>query len=340
MSIKSVSAPREISIYLPNEGLQGEDIPSHILWENVNVESVQISFLSPLKFKEIFNVESWEIYDNDIIVKKVELDGYVGLLFESNKVSDLEVVIPVKYLINLSDGNVIRKTKEIRLFRPQLKTEIRTKEIIITKTGYVKGRLRIKNIGRGTIVMHISTTEDSPIKLETPPEHREFAEKFVSDLLEEMTNLAEEFPQFRLVLDEMTKWETKNLLELSAKERDEFAEYITRMANILGSDKNLLQKFIEAYARALARNTELIEAVKKVIEIYESMVSKDILLINPFDEIVLTGKKDEITLQISQTDKVFDIYEDITLPKIQLVSSRECRLPIYRLFEWGKKENE
>ena len=347
MSIKSVAVPSKklqvedhfkprSFIYLPNEGLQGEDIPSHILWENVKVESIQVSFRSPLKFKDIFNVECWEIHDNDIVVKKVEMDGYVGLSFESSKASAIEVVVPVEYLIYLSNGDVIKEVKEIKLFKPKLEIKVLAKEITVNpKTGFIRGRIGIKNVGRGTIITQISTIEDSPIKLETPPEHREFAEKFVSDLLKEMYNLAKEFPQFQSILDEMLEWETKKFLELSAEERDKFAEYITKMANVLASDKKLLLGFVEAYAKALARNTEFIEAVRKVIKVYESLVSKDILLINPFDEIVLTGKKEEITLKISQTDRVFDIYEDITLPKIELTSSQEYRVPIYRLFEWG-----
>ena len=323
-------------IYLPNEGLQGENIPSHMLWENAKAEYIQVSFKPPLKFKEIFNVEAYEIHDNEIIIKKLELEGYVGLSFESSKISDLEVVIPVEYSIHLQSGDVIKEVKKIKLFRPQLETKISTKEITITsETGFIKGRVGISNIGRGTLIMGISATEDSPIKPQTPPQHREFAERFESDLLEELSKLAKEFSQFQPIFEKMLEWEKEDLLELSDEEKDEFLEYTNKLAKVLGSDKSLLQRFVEAYAKAFARNTELIEAVRKFIAVYESLVSKDILLINPFDEVVLTGKKNEIILQISQTDRVFDTYEDITLPKIELVSSRPAKVEVYRLFDWG-----
>jgi hypothetical protein len=335
LQTKKLYEPKSL-VYLPKEGLQGEDIPSHILWENIKVESVQISFHSPLKFKEVFNAESWEKHKNEVIVKKVELDGYIGLSFESSKVSDLEVIVPVKYLINLLDGNIIEETRQIKLFRPQLKLEVRAKPITITaKTGFVRDRIKIKNIGRGILIMHISTEKNSLTKIETPPEQREFAEKFLSDLIEELSNLAKKFPQFQSVLDDVPKWETRDILELSQEERDEFIEYIKRMAEVLASDRDLLLGFMNAYGKALARNSELIEAVKRVIRLYESLVSKDLLLINPFDEITLTGKKVEIAFKISQTDKIFDVYKDIKLPKIELTSDKEVKIPIYRLFEWG-----
>ena len=323
-------------IYLPNEGLQGENIPSHILWDNMKVESIQVSFRSPLKLKDVFNAECWECHDNNLVVKKVELEGYIGLSFESFKVPDIEVLVPVEFIIRLSDSNVIKRMKEIKLFRPQLKMKIPTKEINIDpKTGFVKGRIGIKNVGRGILIMYISTTEDSSTKLETPQKYKEFAERFLLDLHEELSALGKEFPQFEGLLDEMISWETKDFMKLSPEERDKYIGFVNKLADLLASDKNLLIGFAEAYAKALTRNTELIEAIRKVIKLYESLVSKDILLINPFEEAILTGKKEEIMLKILQTDKVFDTYEDITLPEIELKSSEEIRVPIYRLFEWG-----
>lgn len=335
LKIEQLIKPKSF-VYLPKEGLQGEVIPSHILWENAEAEYVQISFSSPLKFKEIFNVESYEIQNNSIIVRKVELEGYIGLSFESVKVPDLETIVPVEYSIKLTNGEMIKKEQRIKLFRPQLEINVQTNEISINpETGFVKGRIGIKNVGRGTLIMGISATEDSSMQLETPPEHREFAEKFNSDVVDELSKLAKEYPKFQPAFEKMLEWEKKELIELSSEERNELLEYSKRLASFLASDKNLLQSFVEAYQKALAKNAELIEAIGKFIRVYESLVSKDLLLINPFDEVVLTGERNEIALEIEQTDRVYDDYEDVPLQKIRLVSSHPVRIPIYRLFDWG-----
>jgi hypothetical protein len=189
------------------------------------------------------------------------------------------------------------------------------------------------------LIMKFSAIEDSTIQLETPPEYREFAERFMSDLSEEMSELAEEFPQFKTVvdeMDEMPEWSETDIIEWSDEEKEEFVEYTKKLATVLASEKDLMQGFIEAYAKALAKNTELIESVRRFIKVWESMVSKDVLLVNPFEEVVLTEEKGNLTLKISQTDKVFDKYDDLTLPKIKLVSSKPVRLPVYRLFDWGQ----
>ena len=325
-----------IFTYLPDEGLQGETIPSHILWDNMEVKFVQVSFGHPLKLKEVFNAESWEGRDNGVVISKLEVEGYVGLSFESSKVSDLEVTIPVEYLITLSNGDIIKESKKIKLFRPQLALDVPKANVFIdASTGFIKGRIKAKNIGRGLLIMRISTAQDSPIKLETPPEHREFVEKFLSDLQIEMSKLAEEFPVFKPYCDEMLFWDKKEFMELSAEERSKFTQYLNSLASLLASDKKLLLGFAGAYAKAFAKNTELIETVRKVISVYESLVSKDILLVNPLDEAILSDREGDLVLKISQTDKVMGIYDDITLPTIRLASSNAIRIPVHRLFEWG-----
>lgn len=323
-------------VYLPNEGLQGEEIPSHVLWEDAKVSSIEISFGSPLVFKDIFNAASWVTNENSIIVKEVELDGYIGLSFKSHKVPSIEVIVPVEYVIHLQNGSVIEAKREINLFRPELEIDPIAKVVTVDPTTrFVKGRVGIRNVGRGTLIMHISTSRDSSTQLETPPQHREFAEKFLSDLMEEMSNLAEEFPQFRSILDEMREWELQETVVFSKEERDQLVQYIRKLANVLASSKDLMRGFAEAYVKAFTKNTEFLEAVGKFVQVYQSLVSKDVLLINPLDEIALTGKEEEIVLEISQTDRVFDSYEKIVLPKIGMTSSQAVRIPVYRLFDWG-----
>ena len=331
---KEDSGPVKVLAYLPREGLQGEDIPSHVLWENAKVKSIKVSFCPPLKFKEVFNAELWKAQDNVITVDKVEVDGYVGLSFGSSKVSELEVVAPVEYLIELADGRIIKEVKEIKLFRPQLDLKVQKKTItIIPKTRYIKDRIKIKNIGRGTLMIYVSTGKDSPSQLEISRANRDFAEKFLSDLLEELSKVAKDFPQFAPFLNDMTKWKTENALDISDEERARITEYSNRMTKLLANDRELLEGFMSAYGRALAKNSEFIEVIRRAINLVKSLLSKDILLINPFDEIAVKGKADVI-LKISQTDKVIDHYDEISLPLIELTSSEEVRIPIHRIFEW------
>ena len=103
----------------------------------------------------------------------------------------------------------------------------------------------------------------------------------------------------------------------------------------MAKDTKFLQNFLGAYAKALAKNTELIEAVRRVISIYESIVSRDIIVVNPLDEVILTKEEGEIILEIRQTDAILNKYDDVILPKIKLKCSQQTKFPIYNLFKWG-----
>ncbi|WNZ29985.1 MAG: hypothetical protein IAX21_03765 [Candidatus Bathyarchaeota archaeon] len=326
-------------VYLPSEGLQGEDIPSHLLWENTNVKSIEIQYQHPLIFKEIFNAASYEEKDGYLVVDKIEWDGYIGLTFSSKKITELEKTIPVKYILNLPNGQAIEVIKKINLFRPQLEIKVPSKKINInSSTGFIKGRIDIRNVGRGTLIIQVATKDDSPTKLLTPPEHREFLQKFEADVLQELSNLTEPFPEFAPILEEMQRWDRMDFLELKEQDKKELVDYMNKMTGVLADNKKLLLGFLNAYAKALAKNSELLEAVRRVVTLYDSLVSKNIFLINPFDEITIEGKKATVKLTISQTDKLFDEYEDIQLETIEIESSGEYKLPVYRLFSWSDKK--
>jgi hypothetical protein len=78
----------------------------------MKVSSIKVSFRSPLRLKEIFNADSWEHQENAVIVKAVELDGYVGFSFETSKVKELEVISPVQYDVHLSNEELIKGQTE------------------------------------------------------------------------------------------------------------------------------------------------------------------------------------------------------------------------------------
>jgi len=335
--LKEITSELNSFIYLPNWGLQGEDIPSHLLWMNAKADRAKISFSAPLKCKQVFNVERFVINDNEVIIEKLELEGYIGLTFETSKIDELQIVVPIEYSVYMSNGDVIKEIKEIKLFKPQLEIEVaKNREIKIDpKTKFIKGRIKIKNVGRGTSIIRINSTEGSTLEIVTPPEQREYAEKFNTDLFQELDELTHEFPKFKPILKEMIEWNEKDYTEIFSKLGNEFLDYINRLANTLANDKELLEGFVESYLKAATKNSEYIESIRRLVKIFESMVSQDIVLTNPLDELVFHGKNEQIILEIFQTDKVFGEYDEIVLPPISVFCSESISIPIYRLFDWG-----
>lgn len=326
------------NLYLPREGLQGELIPSFILWEDMDVEVISISYKSPLNLKEVYNSESWNDSDNNLIVKSVEHEGYLGLLFDSHKVSTVIEDINVEYLFQLPNNESISETKSIQLFRPQLSIEKIPKRIVCnTDTMFVRNRIKIKNIGKGTLIIRISTEDDSQIKIVTPPEQQDFVDKFESDFKYEMSLLAVEFPFFQSLNEQFIAWNKRirDFEEISDEEHNELNEFMNNFKEMLANEEEFRRAFIEAFIKIIKLNAEFLESIVRLITFFESIVTKNIILVNPFDQIALEKSDKDLIIKIQQTDNLYEDYEDVTLSSIKIEGSNKGMLPIYRLFEWG-----
>jgi hypothetical protein len=323
-------------VYLPDEGLQGEEIPSNITWENMEVDSIEVAFNEPMKIKEVFNAASYVIKENKLIARDIEVNGYLGLSFETSKVDSIETDLPVQYSMVLKNKEKIELKRNIKLFKPKLSIQIRKDCISVDpKTGFIDGRLNMKNIGRGLLLIRIRSAKNSQGEIKTPPEYQEFAEKFNNDMEKELTALAEEFVQFKPFLTYLLSCGDKSYLDLTNNEKEDFKKSLEGLARLLASDKALLRGFVESFARVLLKNNQFQEVIRKVIAVYQSLVTKDVLLLNPLDEITVEQDVSKIRLDVLLTDNVYDKYKKIELPTISIKAQPKTRVPIYKLVEWG-----
>src|SRR3972149_2561654 len=85
--------------FLPREALQGQDIPSHVLWSDLKFDSIKIKLSKALTLKEIYNVpcDCCIHEDNAIIVKQVEADGYLGIVFSTKILTEKAIDVSVEY---------------------------------------------------------------------------------------------------------------------------------------------------------------------------------------------------------------------------------------------------
>jgi hypothetical protein len=226
------------SVYLPDEGLQGEEIPSNVTWENIEVDSIEVTFNKPMIIKEVYNAANYTIKKNKIIARDIEVNGYSGLSFETSKVDEIETDLPLLYSMVLKNKEKIELKRKIKLFKPKLSIQIRKDCISIDpKTGFINGRLNMKNIGRGLLLIRIKSSKDSQGEIKTPPEYQEYAEKFNNDMEKELTALAEAFAQFKPFLTYLLSCEDKNYLDMTNNEREDYKKKLEGLARLLASDK-------------------------------------------------------------------------------------------------------
>ena len=77
------------SYFFPKEALQGEDLPSHITWSDLKFDCIKIVHPKAVTLKEVYNVSDKDISIKEeglILINKVEVDGYLGIVFSSKPI--------------------------------------------------------------------------------------------------------------------------------------------------------------------------------------------------------------------------------------------------------------
>ena len=105
-----------INVYLPNDSLQGTEIPFYMLWnQSETFDLIKIEYPTEIEVKEIYNVSegNFRLENNILYVDKVDVNGYLGINPTIEKNLHIEIY---------KEGEVIyRENKPIKLFRPDIK---------------------------------------------------------------------------------------------------------------------------------------------------------------------------------------------------------------------------
>lgn len=320
------------SIFLPDEGLQGEDIPSHIIWKNMNYSDIMINLPPILRLKEIYNVneDQWVMNQNTLTVKDVEVDGYLGLLFESIRSDEeKEKYGEIDYrFINTEDKIIFQTKKSIRLFRPFVFLEDVPQGIKISfPDKEVDEKIKITNSGDGTAIIGIKTTEKSEIRETSSKIEEDFMNEFIKDLEKEIFRLKEEFPAYSQFLDKFFQFEKKPDWETG-----EFREELEQM---IEKDEEFLYALANSFARAIMDNIHFETIIESVISYLDSLATNKILIYNPLDVIEVSETPKRICLKILQKDLLMEDYDPIEIPLIEISANKPDIIELHRLFEWG-----
>ncbi|MCK4730908.1 MAG: hypothetical protein KAT65_00490 [Methanophagales archaeon] len=320
------------SIFLPDEGLQGEDIPSHIIWKDMNYNLIRIIFPPILRLKEIYNVseDQWVMNKNTLTVKGVEVDGYLGLLFESLRSDEeKEKYGEVEYrFINTEDKIIFQTKKSIRLFRPFIFLEDVPQSInIVFPNKEIDKKIKLTNSGEGTAIIGIETTEKSEIR-ETPSKIVEdFMSEFIKDLEKEILRLKEEFSAYSQFLDTFFLYEKEPKWEIE--------EFVDDVEQIMEKDKEFSHALVQSFAWAIMNNIHFDTIIESFVSYLDSLATNKILIYNPLDVIEVSETPKRIDLKVLQKDLLMKEYDPLEIPTIVISANMRDIIELHRLFEWG-----
>ena len=326
------------SLFLPKEALQGEDIPSHIIWDDIDYSQIQVKLPPTVKVKEVYNVREgeWEFLESVLSIKSPEVEGYVGLLFSSIKCPEPACDYSFEYLfLNEKDEIVINRIKNIHLFRPQISIVSCPTDLVIDNPKQpVFNVIKLKNVGKGTAIIRFDASGESEVSLDVSSEVDQFQKGFQIDIKEELSILKKGFSQYLTFLD--------NAIEIFGSTFDpDDEEYISRMKkfeerlpSLFETDRDFMEHFAKAVVIAIFRNLRVITRFENLLAYLHSIKKRKIHLLNPLDIVRIPKSKKKLQMEVRYFDLLYDKYSPVILPPIGVLSKEEIEIPMYELFEW------
>ena len=253
------------NFFIPDNALQGEDLPAFVLWNNIDYDRIEIEKSSDLKIKDIFNVSdnNYSEYDENIIINSVEVDGYLGLVFKSF-ISEM-LLINIDVIFNfIKNEEVIEKVDgKIVLFRPKLELYYQPHKINILN-GIVRedDKIILKNIGEGTCNIIFKESENSELKIESPSKIREFVTGFETTLVNEINEIIEKFPVYESELNDLI-YLTITTYDPSDEEKlNEIKIKEEKIEIAFNDDEDLLKSVIQAFSISIIKNLNIITMIE------------------------------------------------------------------------------
>lgn len=324
------------TIYLPENCLQGGDFPLYLTWNKNTQVSVVVRIPEGLNIKELFNVsqDKFEISNNECRINQPDVNGYVGMVIHSTNMGEPKAFIPI-YISLTSGNNSETIEKKIILFRPDIKViEVPEKIILFCNNGKnaLDKTIKIVNNGEGTAQISIDAREGTEAIVEPPSNMEEFFKQFAASLSTTLENLKLKWPQysepingilalkdkFKLIDEDLTI-EVKNRLDLFDK--------------VMDDDESFRDDFLKGLIKALFTGIPTITPFDTFLLYLSSTKSSRILIPGGLNVLKSSATPKKVLLTLHVEDLIGSYREEIELTPFTLVSSEDCEISLYQLFQ-------
>jgi hypothetical protein len=326
--------------FLPKEALQGQDLPSHVLWSDLRFDSIKIRHSKGLTLKEIYNVPcNCCVFENDeIVVKRVEVDGYLGIVLSTRILAKKAIDVSVEYDFVLNNQVLEKLVFQAHLFRPDVVIGDTPLEIRVTgSSNETLPKILISNLGEGTAIIDIDTVPGSDLQKHYPEFVERFMREYRTDIHFSITRLKKHFKEYGTLLSTLEKYlvEPPDFTEEMLRD---FENFMNELTSVLSQKHEFAEAVIEALAQAVLRNSEFANFYKFVSEYFNSIGNEKMLIRDPFGFISLSKEPATLKLRLQCIDLLNQICTPMLLPPIVISGDQKGEISLLKLFQWGRKE--
>lgn len=330
------------SVYVPETCLQGDKFPAHITWTKTEKIEVTVEYSAPLKIKHVYNVPKEGIKqtkDNRVIIKKFDVNGYVGFVFNSSIIDQVKVKPNIQFTIkNVKNSGLEKYSKDIILFRPSIEILKIPEKIKVNydseeESYSLDNKILLKNTGDGTAIIGVDVVSEKVFERSVHNRMDKFVDAVYEDLSEKFDELKEVFPEYNSLLGQYIKI-TKPPINLNDEFRDKYKKIEEDFFEAFEDNEDFYEQFIHAVSTSYLRNIHLITETKSFLNYLNSIGEGKVILLNYLDVINSQKTSGKLELNLYIKDLANNEHPSITLQPIQLELSQKCQIPIHILFDW------
>ena len=327
-----------INVYLPNDSLQGTEIPFYILWnQSETFDLIKVEYPTEMEVKEIYNVSegNFRLENNILYVDKVDVNGYLGIKFISKLTNPtIEKNLHIEIC---REGEVIyRENKSIKLFRPDIKLCNLPHRISVDVQGNqinISNKIEIINTGLGTAILRLECLNGSDIKIYDPMSIEEFRKNFWNDVERKIRKLNEKFPEYSQLLTEFVEI-GKNPPLFKKGDLERIKRLFSELIKALDENEEFLKDFANMILVSYLKNISIVTQLETFLIYLKSVYENKIILIDAVNVMKISTTPMKLKAKLYITDFAYNEYKPIELDNITITSNKEIELPVYLLFDF------
>ncbi|WP_135611128.1 hypothetical protein [Methanococcoides sp. AM1] len=330
------------SLYMPDSIIQNDEFPAHVTWnKNDNLE-ITVILPETIEIKEVYNVPSEYIENLESSSAKFdefEVNGYLGFVFKTRLLNESKSIEDVEFIIkDLDTSKTKRFVKQIQLFRPAIEL-IKTPSNIVIKHDsednlIIDEKIHLKNYGNGTALISVKIDSEDGFNMAVPHEIDDFNTKVLHTFETELEGLKSDYPEHSSLLDDFYSL-LKEPISLDKDTKAKIESIESNFVSIFEENEKFHEGFSLCIWNAYIKNVQLVTKIESFMSYLNSVGKNKILLLNSIELLKCEKMEGNIKLLIEITDLNYNDYPTIEIPSIAINCEKECKVPIYSLFEWN-----
>jgi len=328
------------SSFFPKEALQGQDIPSHVLWKDMDFDCIRINHSKNMLFKEVYNASkpNFVVHETSVIINKIDVEGYLGIIFSSKYLPSKDQEDFIEYIF-LKNFEIIEKLEfKVHLFRQDIKLKDIPKKILINPIGgKADPKICVRNLGQGTAIIEVNTIEESKIQKARPKFVDDFIESSLENIESGISRLRESFAEFDKLLSKVELY-VKQPVEFNKDSLISYNDFQNEFKEAVEKDDKFARALVDFFVGVILNGNMSSNIYQFLLEYMDSIGKEKIIIRDPFSTINVAEGLQKIRLEIKSVDLLHNICDVIELPSIDLEARQAGEIPLFKLFQWGGNE--